>query len=101
MTINETLKAFNYTIEHYEIHAWKLAIHDSRNIYYSTDYDNITDFDSDIIRHLLQYGIEAVYLISHDKDDNEIYYTIASIFDIEVDAFNDEYFRLRRINKDA
>lgn len=101
MRANEVLKAFNYSIEKYEIHAWKLNIHDTRSIYYVNDYDNPSEFDGDIIRHLLQYGIEAVYLISHDLEDNEIYYTIDSIFDTEMDGFHDEYFRLRRIDKDA
>jgi len=100
MKIEEIRRAIQYTLESNEIHAWTLSIHDSQNEYYIEDYDNAADFEDDIIMHLLQYGIEAVNLISHDINLEQVIYRIASIFDYEVDNFNDAYFRLRRIEKD-
>jgi len=98
MNIEEIRKAMQYTLESNEIIAWKLSIHDSQNEYYLADYGNAADFEDDIIMHLLQYGIEAVNLIGADISDDNKVFRIASIFDYEVNDFDEYYFRLRRIN---
>lgn len=94
----ELYDLLEYTLEIHEIHAWKLSVRDSRSIYYSVDYDKTIDFDDDIFKHLLQYGINQVVLI-HENISNELeYFIIDSIFNTEEDE-NGEYFRLQRISE--
>ncbi len=101
--IDHIIDALNYSFEYYEIHAWKLCIHDSKSIYYAMDYENPAGFVEEIMLHLLQYGIEAVELIHDTCDDDNtlLHYRIASIFYLALDEItNEEYIRLRHIPKD-
>lgn len=97
--INEAKMILGYTLEKYEIHAWKLTVRDSRNIYYSTDYDIPYDMDDDILMHLLQYGILQVVLIHVNIKDEFEYFIIDSIFTTEDDYNDAEYFTLHRISE--
>ena len=97
--MNEVLIMLGYTIEKYEIHAWKLSTRDSRNIYNASDYDKPLDMDNDIMMHLLQYGINQVVLIHENIHDVLEFFIIDSIFNTEEDYNGAEYFRLQRINE--
>jgi glutamine synthetase len=97
----ELYDMLDYTIQVNEIHAWKLNIKDSRSCYYSMDYENYGEFLDDIIKHLLQYGINHVVLIHENINDESEYYLIDSIFLTEEDEFNgEEYFTLHQITKE-